>query len=107
MRMSCRPRQHGAGYAEIVVLPGQAFINNVMLACLGLESHELLISLSTHRPVHYAHLIGLQFPKQEVEEMGSADGVDQHRAMADRPPFKLHAVAVAADVKPDHPPAKR
>jgi hypothetical protein len=46
MRMACRPRQHGAGYAEIIGLPGHAFVDDFVLAHLGLKSRELIIGFA-------------------------------------------------------------
>jgi hypothetical protein len=64
-----RPRQHGAGYAEIVVLPGQALVEDARLANLDLNIHELLISPHTHRAVDDADPVGLHFGLEKLEEI--------------------------------------
>jgi hypothetical protein len=107
VRMPRRPCQHGAGYAEIVVLSGQAFVDNAALAKLGLKIHELLISQSAHRIIDNADQVGLHFGLKKFEKIGPANGIDQHRSTADGPPLRLHAVTVAADLKPDHARPKR
>jgi hypothetical protein len=58
--MPRRPRQNGAGCAEIVVLSGQAFVDDARLTNLGLKVHELLIGLPAHRIIDHADQIGLQ-----------------------------------------------
>jgi hypothetical protein len=44
MRMTGRPRQHGAGDAEVIVLPRRTGIDHPALTHLGLKSHELFVS---------------------------------------------------------------
>ena len=61
MRMPCRPRQHGAGHAEIIVLPWRASVDYSGVTQLSLKSHKLLISASAHRPINNSDLFGLQF----------------------------------------------
>jgi hypothetical protein len=61
-----RPRQHSAGYAEVVVLPGQALVEDTRLANLGLNIHELLIRPHTHRAVDDADPVGLHFGLEKL-----------------------------------------
>ena len=66
------------------------------------------------RVAHRPSLIGpsanapdrLQLAVKQFDQIGAADRVDQHIAMADRPPLDVHAVAMAADLQPDHPRTK-
>src|ERR1700688_938508 len=66
---AARPSQHGAGNAEIVMLPEKAFVDVAALAQLGLKRHELLMSAPRHQPVNNADLIGLQFALIEFEQI--------------------------------------
>ena len=43
----------------------------------------------------------------EFEEIGAANGVNEHHPIFDRPALKLHAIAMAGDLQPDDAPAKR
>jgi hypothetical protein len=36
------------------------------------------------------------------EQTGPANGVNQHRRIFDRPPFKVRAIAMATDLKANH-----
>ena len=49
----------------------------------------------------------MQFGVKKFEQIGSANGVDQHRAMFDRPPLSIHAIAIATDLKANHARTKR
>ena len=107
MRMPRRPRQHRPGDAEIVVLPRRTFINNAALPHFDLKTDELFISALVRLCLGNSHYIGLQFGVQQFEQVAAANGVDQHRAVPDRPPLKAHAVAMASDVKANHPRTER
>ncbi len=52
MRMARGPREHGAGYTEIVMLPWRAIIDHAALSHLGLEGLELRISTTGLRSVN-------------------------------------------------------
>src|SRR5262249_41681326 len=107
MRMACRPRQHGARYAEIIVLPWRATVHDPALAHFGLKSHELLISASGRWSVDNSDLTRLQQRMIKFEEIGAANDINQHRRMFDRAPLKIHAIAVAADLKANHARTER
>ena len=107
MRVPCRPRQHGTGYAEIIVVPGRTLIENSTLTHLGFKTHQLLISLSTRRSINKADPIGVQLGVQKFEQIASPNGVDQHHASADWPLLSIHAVAMPTDMQPNHPRTKR
>jgi len=40
---------------------------------------------------------------QQFDQVGPAHGVEQHRALFDWPPLRIHAVARATDVQSYHP----
>ena len=44
---------------------------------------------------------------EQLEQKGSANSVDQHRAMFDGPPLGVHAIAIATDLKTNHARTKR
>jgi len=48
MRMLCRPGQHGAGHAKIIVLSRQAIIDSAGVAQFGFEAVKLLVGASEH-----------------------------------------------------------
>jgi len=95
-----RPCQHGAGNPEIVMLAGRAFIDNPGITQLRLERHQLLMRASAHRTINDADLIRLQFAMVELEQIGPADGIDQHHPILHRPSLQLHAITVPADLRP-------
>jgi hypothetical protein len=66
MRMPRRPRQHGAGDAEIVMLARRAFVDGAALAQLGLKRYQLLMGAPGHRSVDNADLIGLAVRSDRV-----------------------------------------
>jgi hypothetical protein len=69
MWMLRRPRQHAAGDAEIVVLAGQAFVDNAGLANLCLKICKLLKGLPAHGIIDKANQIGLQPGLKKFEEI--------------------------------------
>jgi hypothetical protein len=62
------PGQHGKRHAEIVVLPRRAFIDDTAVVLLGLERHELLISVPAFRGIRQADLLVTQFGEQQIEQ---------------------------------------
>ena len=74
---------------------------------LGLQRLKLRIGAPARRSINKADLIGLQFGMKKFDQIGAADGVDQHRALFDRPPLEIHAIAIAADVQANHPRTER
>jgi hypothetical protein len=80
------------------MLPWRATVDYSALTYLGLKSHKLLISASARRSINNSDLIGLQFGVKKFEQIGPANGVDQHRAMFDWPPLGIHAIAMATDL---------
>jgi hypothetical protein len=105
--MPRRPGEHSAGDAEIVVLPGQAFVDDAGVAKLGLEVHKLLVGFLAHRTIDEANDVRLQLGMEVLEQLAAADGIDEHYTGAHGAPFDIEAVAAAADLEPDHPCAKR
>ena len=89
------------------MLPWRAGVDDPALTHFGLQRHELLIGASACRSIDNSDLIGLQFGMKQFDQIGAADGVDQHRAMFDRPPLSVHAVAMATDLQANHARAKR
>jgi hypothetical protein len=59
MRMSGCPRQHRAGYAEVIVLSLRTGIDRSAFPILCLQICELLKGAAHHRCVGKSHLIGL------------------------------------------------
>ena len=107
MRMPRRPSQHGAGYAEVVMLPGRAIIDDTGLSHLWLKCHQAARKRAACWSINNPDLTGLQFGLKKFEQIGPANGVDQHRAMFDWPPLKIHAIARAADMQANHARTKR
>ena len=88
------------------MLPYRATIDDSAVPKLRLEIGELLIGPSGGRRVDKADLIGLQFGMEKLEQIGPADGIDRHRAKFDLPSLRSHAVAMPADLHPDHAEAR-
>jgi hypothetical protein len=93
MRMACRPGQHDAGYAEIIVLAWRAPVDGSALAHFGLKRHKLLISAAGRWSIDNSDLTRLQQGMIKFEQMGAAHSVNQYRRMFDRPPLKIHAIS--------------
>ena len=91
LRCGCRrrPGQHGARYAEVVVLPGWASVDDAGLSHLGLQCLKLRVSALARRSVNNANLIGLQLGVKKFDQIGPADGVDEHRGIFDRPSLRI------------------
>src|SRR5262249_10576993 len=47
-------------------------------------------------------LTRLQLAMKKFEQIGAANGVEQHRPVFNRPPLSIHAIAIAADRKANH-----
>ena len=60
-----------------------------------LKSCELLISALGHRSMDNSDLARLQLAMKKFEQIGAANGVEQHRPMFSRPPLRI-AVACPA-----------
>jgi hypothetical protein len=60
MRMARRPRKHGAGNAEITVMPWRASIDDLALTDFGLKRHKLLICPSGRWRIDNSDLTRLQ-----------------------------------------------
>ena len=81
------PGQRGAGYTEVIMLPGWASVNDAGLSHLGLQSFKLRISALACWSINNPDLTGLQLGVQQLEQITPADSVDQHRAPFDWPPL--------------------
>ena len=44
---------------------------------------------------------------KKFEQIGPANGIDQHRAIFDWPPLNIHAIAIATDLNANHARTKR
>ena len=88
------------------MLSGRTAVDYSAIAHLGLKCGELLIGAPTIGAVYDSDLIGLQLSVKKIEQIGPSDGVDQHRVIFDRPSLKAHAIAIATDLKADHPRTK-
>jgi len=84
------------------MLPDRAAIDDPGVAKFSLQLGQLVIGAADVGPLREAHLPRLQLRLQQVEQIGPADGIDQHDAIMDRALFGVLAVAIAADVKPNH-----
>src|SRR5215831_1829062 len=102
MRMTRRPRQHGARNAEIIVMPWRASIDDPALTDFGLKRHKLLIRPSGRWPIDNSDLTRLQLGMIKFEQIRAANSVKQHRAIFDWPPLSGHAVAMPTDLNPNH-----
>src|SRR5215831_21276093 len=102
MRMTRRPRQHGARNAEIIVMPWRASIDDPALTDFGLKRHKLLIRASGRWPIDNSDLTRLQLGMIKFEQIGPANSVKQHRAIFDWPLLNSHAVAMPTDLNPNH-----
>ena len=89
------------------MLSWRASVDGPALAHFGLKRHKLLISASGHRSIDNSDLTGLQQGMIKLEQIGAANGINQHRRMFDRPPFKIGAIAMATDLKANHARTKR
>ena len=89
------------------MLPGWASVDDPGLSHLGLQSLKLRISALARRSINNANLIGLQFGVKKFDQISPANGVDQYRALFDRPSLRIHAIAIATDVQANHPRTKR
>ena len=76
MRMMGRPIQHGAGDAEIIVLPRQTFVDNPALARFRLEGFQLGISAPRLRSIRKAKSARLQSAVQGFQQMRPANVVN-------------------------------
>src|SRR6516225_5114125 len=54
------------------------------------------------RSMDNSDLTRLQIGMIKFEEIGAANGVEQHRPMFDRSPLTIHAIAIAADREANH-----
>jgi hypothetical protein len=89
------------------MLPWWATVHDPALAQFGLKPHELLISAAGCRFIDNSDLTRLQPRMVRFEQIGAANGVYQHRRMFHRPPFEVHAIAMATDLKANHARTKR
>jgi hypothetical protein len=89
------------------VLAWRAPVDGPGLAPLGLKRHKLLVSASGRWSIGNFELTRLQQRMKQFEQMGAANSVNQHRRIFDRPALKIHAIARATDLKPNHARAKR
>jgi hypothetical protein len=78
MRMLCRPRQHGAGYAEVIMLSRRAAVDYSAIAHLGLKRRELLIGSPTIGTVYDSDSIGLQLGAARQSRWESRDNQDEN-----------------------------
>jgi len=84
------------------MLAGRTFIDGPALPQFGFKVHKLLKSATAHRPLNNSHLIVLHFGVKKFDQLGSANRVDQDRAISDGSPFGRHAVAKASYLKTNH-----
>ena len=77
-------------------------VDRSSVTLLDFKISQLFKRASHHRTIDEADQNGLQFGMEKFEQITSADGIDQHRTAFDRPPFGIHAIAVAGDVQADH-----
>jgi hypothetical protein len=64
--MACRPRQHGARYAEVIVLPWWATVHRPAFTHFGLKRHKLLISTSGRWSVDNSDLTRYQQTNDKI-----------------------------------------
>ena len=63
------------------MLPGRASVDDAGLSHLGLQCLKLRVSALAGRSINNANLIGLQLGVKKFDQIGPANGVDQHRAL--------------------------
>src|SRR6516225_7494974 len=83
-------------------MPWRASIDDPALTDFGLKRHQLLIRPSGRWPIDNSDLTRLQLGMIKFEQIGPANSVNQDRAMFNRPPLRIHAIAIAADRKANH-----
>jgi hypothetical protein len=106
MRMMGRPIEHGAGDAEIVMLPRQTLIDGPALAHLRLKRLQLRPSAPRLRSIRKADSARLQTAVQSLQQVRPANGVNGETAAANRPPLERHAVTAGTDMHANHPRPK-
>jgi hypothetical protein len=89
------------------VLAWRAPVDRPALAHLCLERHKLLVSAPGAWSIGNSDLIRLQQGMEKLEQMGAASGVNQHRRLFEWPPRKIHAIAMATDLKANHARTER
>ena len=77
MLMLRGPSQHGKLHAEVVMLPGWAFIDYTAIALFAFERHELLIRAPTFPAIDdHLNVTVTQLCQQKFKQEGAADIVD-------------------------------
>ena len=84
----------------------RALIDRSTVAQFGLKRLKLREGASTFRAINKPNLLRLHFGMKRFKQIRPADSIDQHRPTIDRPPFGIHAIAGARDMKTDHPRAE-
>jgi hypothetical protein len=83
-------------------MPWRASIDDPALTDFSLKRHKLLIRPSGRWPIDNSDLTRLQQRMVRFEQIGAANGVDQHHRIFDRSPFKVRALAMATDLNANH-----
>src|SRR6516162_9013704 len=92
------PGQHGNRHGEIVVLPGQAFIDPAILTLFRFMCFQLRISPAAFRSFNKANVTVSKFGQQELQQKRSANLVDQTGAISDTPALEGRAIARTTDL---------
>ena len=100
--MACRPGQHGARYAKIVVLAGRAGIDGPGFTHFGFKVRKLFKCATAHRSINKSHLIVLHLSVKKFDQLSSANRVDQYCAVSDRTTLRSHPIARATDLETNH-----
>lgn len=89
------------------MLPGWASVHYTGISHLSLKCLKLCISALARRSIYNTDLIGLQFRVKKFDQMGSANCVNEYSALFDRPPLRIHAIAIATDLQANHSRTER
>ena len=89
------------------MLPGRAIVNNSTFSQLNLKHHKLLVRAKRAGPMKKTNLVVSQVRVQKIEQISSANRVDQHRVTFHSPTLSRHAIPVTGNLNPDHAPPNR
>src|SRR5437879_6551656 len=73
MGMPCRPRQHGAGDAKVIMMSRRASVDSAGLAQLGFKIPELLVGLPRHWPIGNSDQVRLELVMEKLDQIRPTD----------------------------------
>ena len=85
------------------MLAGRAGVDNAGVLQFAFQSGQLRVGFPAHRSIDKSNLAGLQLRVEQLQQVASSHGVDQHCPIPHGSPFETTAISVPGDLHPDDP----